>query len=311
MITHPEKVLFPDDGITKGELAAYYEAVAPFMLPHISGPARDDGALSRGHRRRRASCRRTSRRASRTGWSASRRAEEGRRPVHYPLVQRRAVAALARQPELHHAARLDLARAQSWTSPTSASSILDPSRRRPDAAARGGARGARPARRSSGCRAWSRRPARRASTSSSRSTARPTSTRCARFAHGAGRGAGQAPPGHPDPGVHQGRPRAAASSSTPAATDSAPPSRRSTPCAEAGRARVRAVHAGRRSSGARSRRRRSRCARWRRLADVGELWADLLRRRRSLVPAIRRLEKLMPAAARDSAPARYRGRGTS
>ena len=37
MITHPEKVLFPDDGITKGDLAAYYEAVAPFMLPHISG----------------------------------------------------------------------------------------------------------------------------------------------------------------------------------------------------------------------------------------------------------------------------------
>lgn len=35
MITHPEKVLFPDDGITKGELAAYYEAVAPLMLPHI------------------------------------------------------------------------------------------------------------------------------------------------------------------------------------------------------------------------------------------------------------------------------------
>jgi bifunctional non-homologous end joining protein LigD len=35
MITHPEKVLFPDEGITKGELAAYYEAVAPIMLPHI------------------------------------------------------------------------------------------------------------------------------------------------------------------------------------------------------------------------------------------------------------------------------------
>lgn len=34
-ITHPEKILFPDDGITKGELAAYYEAVAPVMLPHI------------------------------------------------------------------------------------------------------------------------------------------------------------------------------------------------------------------------------------------------------------------------------------
>jgi len=36
MITHPEKVLFPDDGITKGELAAYYEAIAPVMLPHIA-----------------------------------------------------------------------------------------------------------------------------------------------------------------------------------------------------------------------------------------------------------------------------------
>jgi bifunctional non-homologous end joining protein LigD len=28
-------VLFPDDGITKGELAAYYEAIAPPILPHI------------------------------------------------------------------------------------------------------------------------------------------------------------------------------------------------------------------------------------------------------------------------------------
>ena len=36
MITHPEKVLFPEDGITKGDLAAYYEAVAPVMLPHIA-----------------------------------------------------------------------------------------------------------------------------------------------------------------------------------------------------------------------------------------------------------------------------------
>ncbi|HXW07137.1 MAG TPA: non-homologous end-joining DNA ligase [Vicinamibacterales bacterium] len=35
MITHPEKVLFPRDGITKGELAAYYEAVAAVMVPHI------------------------------------------------------------------------------------------------------------------------------------------------------------------------------------------------------------------------------------------------------------------------------------
>src|SRR5436309_15691569 len=36
VITHPEKILFPDDGITKGELASYYESIAPIMLPHIS-----------------------------------------------------------------------------------------------------------------------------------------------------------------------------------------------------------------------------------------------------------------------------------
>jgi bifunctional non-homologous end joining protein LigD len=37
MITHPEKLLFPDDGITKGEVAAYYEAMAPLLLPHLRG----------------------------------------------------------------------------------------------------------------------------------------------------------------------------------------------------------------------------------------------------------------------------------
>jgi bifunctional non-homologous end joining protein LigD len=39
VITHPEKVLFPAEGrepaITKGELAGYYEALAPVLLPHI------------------------------------------------------------------------------------------------------------------------------------------------------------------------------------------------------------------------------------------------------------------------------------
>jgi bifunctional non-homologous end joining protein LigD len=37
VITHPEKVLFPDEGITKGDLAAYYEAMAPVILPHLRG----------------------------------------------------------------------------------------------------------------------------------------------------------------------------------------------------------------------------------------------------------------------------------
>jgi len=35
VITHPDKILFPDDGITKGELASYYESIAPLMVPHI------------------------------------------------------------------------------------------------------------------------------------------------------------------------------------------------------------------------------------------------------------------------------------
>src|SRR5207245_4562633 len=35
VITHPDKVLFPEDGITKRELADYYERVAPLMVPHM------------------------------------------------------------------------------------------------------------------------------------------------------------------------------------------------------------------------------------------------------------------------------------
>jgi bifunctional non-homologous end joining protein LigD len=37
VITHPEKLMFPEDGITKGDLAAYYESIAPYMLPHLRG----------------------------------------------------------------------------------------------------------------------------------------------------------------------------------------------------------------------------------------------------------------------------------
>lgn len=34
-ITHPDKVLFPESGITKGELVDYYERVSGVMLPHV------------------------------------------------------------------------------------------------------------------------------------------------------------------------------------------------------------------------------------------------------------------------------------
>ena len=36
-LTHPDRVLFPDEKITKRDLAVYYTAVAPFLLPHIKG----------------------------------------------------------------------------------------------------------------------------------------------------------------------------------------------------------------------------------------------------------------------------------
>ena len=34
-VTHPDKVLFPADGITKGELAEYFQQIAPRMIPHV------------------------------------------------------------------------------------------------------------------------------------------------------------------------------------------------------------------------------------------------------------------------------------
>lgn len=36
-VTHPDRVLFPDDGITKGDLVGYYDEIAATMLPHVKG----------------------------------------------------------------------------------------------------------------------------------------------------------------------------------------------------------------------------------------------------------------------------------
>jgi bifunctional non-homologous end joining protein LigD len=36
-ITRPEKILFPEDGITKGDLIRYYQRMSPWMLPHLEG----------------------------------------------------------------------------------------------------------------------------------------------------------------------------------------------------------------------------------------------------------------------------------
>jgi bifunctional non-homologous end joining protein LigD len=34
-ITHPSRVVYPDDGLTKGEVAAYYDAIADWILPEL------------------------------------------------------------------------------------------------------------------------------------------------------------------------------------------------------------------------------------------------------------------------------------
>jgi bifunctional non-homologous end joining protein LigD len=34
-LTHPERVLFPEDGVTKGDLAEYYVEIGPAIVPHL------------------------------------------------------------------------------------------------------------------------------------------------------------------------------------------------------------------------------------------------------------------------------------
>ncbi len=34
-VTHPDREVFPEDGITKGELVAYYDQIAQMMVPHL------------------------------------------------------------------------------------------------------------------------------------------------------------------------------------------------------------------------------------------------------------------------------------
>jgi bifunctional non-homologous end joining protein LigD len=36
-LTHPDKVLYPSTGTTKADVIAYYQQIAPYLLPHIAG----------------------------------------------------------------------------------------------------------------------------------------------------------------------------------------------------------------------------------------------------------------------------------
>ena len=114
-------MLFPDDGITKGELAAYYEAVAPVMLPHILRrpvtmerfPA---GIGKKGFLQKDVS-------KGFPAWLERVEVPKKDGVVNHPIVTDVRVAAVAGEPEQHHAARVDVARAGGATTRTSASSI--------------------------------------------------------------------------------------------------------------------------------------------------------------------------------------------
>jgi bifunctional non-homologous end joining protein LigD len=36
-ITHPDRVMYPDEGLTKADLARYYERIAEWIVPHVEG----------------------------------------------------------------------------------------------------------------------------------------------------------------------------------------------------------------------------------------------------------------------------------
>ena len=144
-ITHPEKVMFPDDGITKGELAAYYELVAPVMLPHLRGRPVTMERFHRGIGAKGFFQKNVEK--GKPAWlETRRRPEEGRRRE---LSRRhgRARPRVARESELHHAARLDVARAASSFIPDVCVFDLDPLEDDPAALRDGDAAAARPARR--------------------------------------------------------------------------------------------------------------------------------------------------------------------
>ncbi len=169
VITHPEKVLFPDDGITKGELAAYYEAIAPVMLPHLRGRPVTMERYPAGIGR--AGILAEGRLEGISRLARARRGAEERRRRPSSDHHRRAVAAVDGQPEHDHAPRLVIARSGSESSGRLRVRSRSVRRRRRFGSRRGDRRCAI-SWRSSRFRRGSRRRARKAFTSSSRSTAR-------------------------------------------------------------------------------------------------------------------------------------------
>ena len=109
-----DRVLFPDDGITKGDLFDYYARGRARDRAAPARPAVHDEALARGPRRAAASSRSRRRRGSRPGSRPAQfrdlaARQGGSRLVDFPLVDSRRRAALDGADALHRHERLVLA----------------------------------------------------------------------------------------------------------------------------------------------------------------------------------------------------------
>ena len=124
-LSNPDKVLFPDDGITKAELADHYARVAEVMVPHTRDRPMNLWRWNNGHRGR----------AGRPAVAAQGRAGLGgalevpRRKggdIVHGLINDADDAALAGPAELHHAARVEQPLGQARPSPTGSCSTSIP-----------------------------------------------------------------------------------------------------------------------------------------------------------------------------------------
>ena len=154
------------------------------MLPHLARPSGDDGALPPRHRREGLLPEGRVEGRSPSGSSAS-RCRRRTASSNYPLVTDARGAAVAGEPELHHAARVDVARAGAVPSGPLRLRSRSRSRTSPRCCAHAALRCAICSR-SSACTSWVK-------TSGSKGfhivvplDGRPTSSEVARFAHAVG-----------------------------------------------------------------------------------------------------------------------------